>query len=75
MPSRCAALVEGGVDLLLLETIFDTLNAKAAIVAAREAVARRAALDLGHDRRPLGPNPVRADDRGVLGRRSSTPSR
>jgi len=32
------ALAEGGVDLLLLETIFDTLNAKAAIVAAREAV-------------------------------------
>ena len=27
------ALVEGGVDLLLIETIFDTLNAKAAIVA------------------------------------------
>jgi 5-methyltetrahydrofolate--homocysteine methyltransferase len=32
------ALAEGGVDLLLLETIFDTLNAKAAIVAARENV-------------------------------------
>jgi len=30
------ALVEGGVDLLLIETIFDTLNAKAAIAAARE---------------------------------------
>ena len=30
-------LVEGGVDLLLIETIFDTLNAKAAIVAAQEA--------------------------------------
>ena len=30
-------LAEGGVDLLLIETIFDTLNAKAAIVAAREA--------------------------------------
>jgi 5-methyltetrahydrofolate--homocysteine methyltransferase len=29
-------LAEGGVDLLLLETVFDTLNAKAAIVAARE---------------------------------------
>ena len=29
------ALVDGGVDLLLIETIFDTLNAKAAIVAAR----------------------------------------
>src|SRR5918995_4577474 len=27
------ALVEGGVDLLLIETIFDTLNAKAAIAA------------------------------------------
>jgi 5-methyltetrahydrofolate--homocysteine methyltransferase len=29
-------LIEGGVDLLLLETIFDTLNAKAAIVAVQE---------------------------------------
>jgi 5-methyltetrahydrofolate--homocysteine methyltransferase len=29
-------LVDGGVDLLLVETIFDTLNAKAAIVAAAE---------------------------------------
>ena len=29
-------LLDGGVDLLLVETIFDTLNAKAAIVAARE---------------------------------------
>jgi 5-methyltetrahydrofolate--homocysteine methyltransferase len=30
------ALVEGGVDLLLIETIFDTLNAKAAIAAAKD---------------------------------------
>jgi 5-methyltetrahydrofolate--homocysteine methyltransferase len=29
-------LANGGVDLLLIETIFDTLNCKAAIVAARE---------------------------------------
>lgn len=29
-------LVEGGVDLLLIETIFDTLNAKAAIFAAKK---------------------------------------
>ena len=29
------ALVEGGVDVLLIETIFDTLNAKAAIYAAK----------------------------------------
>jgi 5-methyltetrahydrofolate--homocysteine methyltransferase len=33
---QIAALVEGGVDLLLIETIFDTLNAKAAIAAARD---------------------------------------
>ncbi|MBD2895439.1 Methionine synthase [Actinomadura sp. RB99] len=33
---QIAGLAEGGVDLLLIETIFDTLNAKAAIAAARE---------------------------------------
>src|SRR6266704_323917 len=33
---QIAALVEGGIDVILLETIFDTLNAKAAITAARE---------------------------------------
>ncbi|BAL86920.1 putative 5-methyltetrahydrofolate--homocysteine S-methyltransferase [Actinoplanes missouriensis 431] len=33
---QIAALAEGGVDLLLVETIFDTLNAKAAIAAAHE---------------------------------------
>ena len=31
------ALVEGGVDFILIETIFDTLNAKAAVMATREA--------------------------------------
>jgi 5-methyltetrahydrofolate--homocysteine methyltransferase len=30
------ALIEGGVDLILLETIFDTLNAKAALFAVDE---------------------------------------
>ena len=34
---QIAALAEGGVDLLLIETIFDTLNAKAAIYAIAEA--------------------------------------
>jgi 5-methyltetrahydrofolate--homocysteine methyltransferase len=29
-------LAEGGVDVLLIETIFDTLNAKAALVAAKD---------------------------------------
>jgi 5-methyltetrahydrofolate--homocysteine methyltransferase len=33
---QIAALRDGGVDLLLIETIFDTLNAKAAIVAAAD---------------------------------------
>ncbi len=31
------ALMEGGVDALLIETVFDTLNAKAALFAAEEA--------------------------------------
>ncbi|MBU0669240.1 MAG: homocysteine S-methyltransferase family protein [Alphaproteobacteria bacterium] len=38
------ALVEGGVDFILVETVFDTLNAKAAVMAAMEA-----ANDLGRD--------------------------
>ena len=33
------ALAEGGVDFILVETVFDTLNAKAAIVATLEAEA------------------------------------
>ena len=33
------ALAEGGVDLFLIETIFDTLNSKAAIAAARDVFA------------------------------------
>ncbi|MBP1677351.1 MAG: methionine synthase (B12-dependent), partial [Bacteroidetes bacterium] len=32
------ALIEGGVDALLIETIFDTLNAKAAVYAAEKAM-------------------------------------
>lgn len=31
-----AGLVDGGVDLLLIETIFDTLNAKAAVYAVKQ---------------------------------------
>jgi len=37
------ALIEGGVDFLMVETIFDTLNAKAAIFAIKRSFA---ALDL-----------------------------
>ena len=35
------ALIEGGVDALLIETIFDTLNAKVAIDAVDRVMARR----------------------------------
>ena len=35
------ALLDGGVDILLIETIFDTLNAKAAIFAAEEVMKRK----------------------------------
>jgi len=31
------ALLEGGADLLLIETVFDTLNAKAAVVGCKQA--------------------------------------
>ncbi|MCC6780016.1 MAG: methionine synthase [Hyphomicrobiales bacterium] len=36
------ALIEGGADILLIETIFDTLNAKAAIAAIHDVLAARA---------------------------------
>jgi 5-methyltetrahydrofolate--homocysteine methyltransferase len=34
---QCDALIEGGVDFILIETVFDTLNCKAGIMAAKEA--------------------------------------
>lgn len=37
---QVTALIEGGVDLLLFETIFDSLNVKAGIDAAVEAMSR-----------------------------------
>ena len=46
---QMTALLEGGVDALLIETIFDTLNAKAAIYAAdcaMEKIGRRVPLML-----------------------------
>ena len=38
---QASALLEGGVDLLIVETIFDTLNGKAAVIACRNALAER----------------------------------
>ncbi|MDR2512206.1 MAG: methionine synthase [Puniceicoccales bacterium] len=44
---QVAALIDGGVDLLIIETIFDTLNAKAAIFAIEEEFeARKTRLPL-----------------------------
>ena len=33
---QAAALIEGGVDFILIETVFDTLNCKAAIMAVKQ---------------------------------------
>ena len=30
-------MIDGGIDLILIETVFDTLNCKAALYAAEEA--------------------------------------
>ncbi|MGI9238059.1 MAG: methionine synthase [Woeseiaceae bacterium] len=35
--TAACALIEGGVDFLMIETIFDTLNAKAAVVAVKRS--------------------------------------
>ena len=34
-------LIDGGADIILIETIFDTLNAKAAIFATNEVFEER----------------------------------
>ncbi len=39
--TAAGALIAGGVDLILVETVFDTLNAKAAVAAARAVMGRR----------------------------------
>src|SRR5262245_4857782 len=42
---QARGLIDGGVDMLLVETIFDTLNSKAAIAACRDVLSERG-LDL-----------------------------
>ncbi len=63
-------LIEGGADLLLIETIFDTLNAKAAIAAIADVTeargATRAGHDLRHHHRSLRAPALRPDAGGVL---------
>jgi 5-methyltetrahydrofolate--homocysteine methyltransferase len=38
---QAEALLDGGADLLLIETVFDTLNCKAALFAVREVLERK----------------------------------
>ena len=64
-------LIDGGADLLMVETIFDTLNAKAAIVAIQEVFEEKS-VELPvmisvtiTDR--SGRTPLGTDDRRVLG--------
>ena len=59
-------LLDGGVDLLLIETIFDTLNAKAAIFAILSLFE-----DIGHDHRRQRPYPVWTNYRSLLELHSS----
>ncbi len=46
-------LIDGGADIILIETIFDTLNAKAAIFATQEVFEEKGitlpVIDLRHD--------------------------
>ena len=72
-------LIDGGADVLLIETIFDTLNAKAAIYAiAEELEARgvdRAGDDFRHHHRSLRAACCPARRRKRSGIRSRTPRR
>ena len=72
--TRRAAWSQGGADVLLIETIFDTLNAKAAIFAVEGRVRGAGLPAAGDDQRHhhgrLGPDPVGPDRGGVLGQRA-----
>ena len=61
---QARALLEGGVDILLPETTFDTLNLKAALFAIERIVGRRLRARAGHrvadDYRCFGAHFVRA---------------
>ena len=67
---QARGLVDGGADLLLVETIFDTLNAKAAIFALETLFEERGrrwpVIISGTITDASGPHPVRPGHRGVL---------
>ncbi len=64
-------LMAGGVDLIMIETVFDTLNAKAAIFAIESEFAATGAAhsghDFGHDHRCERTDALRSDTGSVLG--------
>ena len=70
---QAEGLLEGGCDLFLVETIFDTLNAKAALFALDELMRgqRRAPAGdrLRHRHRRLRPHPLGPDGRARSGTR------
>lgn len=47
-PRQVRGLVDGGVHLLVLDMVSDTLNAKAAIYAIQERTSRTRADELDH---------------------------
>ena len=66
---QCEALVEAGVDALLIETVFDTLNAKAALFAAQDAIEASGREVCDHAQRHhygcFGTHPKRPDHGGL----------
>ena len=63
-------LIDGGADVILLETIFDTLNAKAGIVAIENVFEERGVrlplMISVHDHRSERPHALGADARRLL---------
>jgi len=53
---QCRGLLDGGVDIFLIETVFDTLNCKAALFAIQELFSERGTSPIL--RRRLGTFPV-----------------
>lgn len=63
------ALVEGGADLILIETVFDTLNAKAAVFAVKtefEALGVELPIMISGTITDASGRTLRADHRSIL---------
>ena len=59
-------LVDGGADIILIETIFDTLNGKAAIFGVEKLINRKitrySSNDFGNNSRSKRKNIIRTND-------------